>query len=243
MDEFVFFSGRMMRGEELARLAVKDGDLVYSSGGEWIYSLDGWTLSLDGDFRPRRVRPLIFLQRYEGTIVEIWTVEGRRIRVTPNHPLLGRDDWKRADAFKLGEDVAIFTFGKAGGERSKFKAGDEASAAQISAALSLKGYHVRIYGGRNPTVVCEPEGRPWDRIGALTRKKYSGYLIDLSVPGHHNFMAGLGGLVAHNTTMVEAFTGKWTSAHSEELRRGITIKVGYADAPVSYTHLTLPTKA
>lgn len=30
--------------------------------------------------------------------------------------------------------------------------------------------------------------------------------------------------------MVEAITGVWTSAHSEELRRGITIKVGYADA-------------
>lgn len=32
------------------------------------------------------------------------------------------------------------------------------------------------------------------------------------------------------TTLVEAITGVWTSAHSEELRRGITIKVGYADA-------------
>ena len=32
------------------------------------------------------------------------------------------------------------------------------------------------------------------------------------------------------TTLVEAITGVWTSGHSEELRRGITIKVGYADA-------------
>ena len=32
------------------------------------------------------------------------------------------------------------------------------------------------------------------------------------------------------TTLVEGITGVWTSAHSEELRRGITIKVGYADA-------------
>lgn len=32
------------------------------------------------------------------------------------------------------------------------------------------------------------------------------------------------------TTLVEAITGIWTSAHSEELRRGITIKIGYADA-------------
>lgn len=32
------------------------------------------------------------------------------------------------------------------------------------------------------------------------------------------------------TTLLQSITGVWTSGHSEELRRGITIKVGYADA-------------
>jgi len=32
------------------------------------------------------------------------------------------------------------------------------------------------------------------------------------------------------TTLVQALTGVWASRHSEELRRGITIKLGYADA-------------
>jgi translation initiation factor 2 subunit 3 len=42
---------------------------------------------------------------------------------------------------------------------------------------------------------------------------------------------GTAGHVDHGkTTLVEAITGVWTSGHSEELRRGITIKVGYADA-------------
>jgi translation initiation factor 2 subunit 3 len=42
---------------------------------------------------------------------------------------------------------------------------------------------------------------------------------------------GTAGHVDHGkTTLVEAITGVWTSAHSEELRRGITIKIGYADA-------------
>ena len=42
---------------------------------------------------------------------------------------------------------------------------------------------------------------------------------------------GTSGHVDHGkTTLVEAITGVWTSGHSEELRRGITIKVGYADA-------------
>ena len=42
---------------------------------------------------------------------------------------------------------------------------------------------------------------------------------------------GTAGHVDHGkTSTVQAITGVWASAHSEELRRGITIKVGYADA-------------
>ena len=32
------------------------------------------------------------------------------------------------------------------------------------------------------------------------------------------------------TTLTQALTGKWTDQHSEELKRGISIKLGYADA-------------
>lgn len=42
---------------------------------------------------------------------------------------------------------------------------------------------------------------------------------------------GTSGHVDHGkTTLTASITGVWASAHSEELRRGITIKVGYADA-------------
>jgi len=41
---------------------------------------------------------------------------------------------------------------------------------------------------------------------------------------------GSSGHVDHGkTTTIQSITGVWASAHSEELRRGITIKVGYAD--------------
>ncbi|MCD6434333.1 MAG: translation initiation factor IF-2 subunit gamma [Candidatus Diapherotrites archaeon] len=42
---------------------------------------------------------------------------------------------------------------------------------------------------------------------------------------------GMVGHVDHGkTSLTEALTGKWTDTHSEELRKGISIRLGYADA-------------
>ena len=44
------------------------------------------------------------------------------------------------------------------------------------------------------------------------------------------------GLVGHvdtgKTTLTEKLSGKWTDTHSEEIKRGITIRLGYADFSV-----------
>ena len=44
---------------------------------------------------------------------------------------------------------------------------------------------------------------------------------------------GTAGHVDHGkTTLVEALTGVWAARHSEELKRGITLKIGYADTSI-----------
>ncbi len=50
---------------------------------------------------------------------------------------------------------------------------------------------------------------------------------------------GMLGHVDHGkTTLTKALTGKWTDTHSEELKRGISIRLGYADAKIYYDKST-----
>jgi translation initiation factor 2 subunit 3 len=52
----------------------------------------------------------------------------------------------------------------------------------------------------------------------------------MKVPKQPEVNIGLVGHVDHGkTTLTQALTGEWTDRHSEELRRGISIKLGYAD--------------
>jgi len=53
----------------------------------------------------------------------------------------------------------------------------------------------------------------------------------MSLPVQPEINIGLIGHVDHGkTTITQRLSGKWTDEHSEELKRGISIKLGYADA-------------
>jgi translation initiation factor 2 subunit 3 len=53
------------------------------------------------------------------------------------------------------------------------------------------------------------------------------------LPKQPEINIGTIGHVDHGkTTLVQALTGVWAAKHSEELKRGITIRLGYADMPV-----------
>ncbi|MEM3506318.1 MAG: translation initiation factor IF-2 subunit gamma [Candidatus Bathyarchaeia archaeon] len=53
-----------------------------------------------------------------------------------------------------------------------------------------------------------------------------------SVPQPEVNIGTLGHVDNGKSTLVQAITGVWTARHSEELKRGITIRIGYADAVI-----------
>lgn len=69
----------------------------------------------------------------------------------------------------------------------------------------------------------------YDKVTKIEEISYNDHVVDLAVPYYNNFISGFGGIVSHNTTLTEALSGVWTDVHSEEIRRGITIRLGYAD--------------
>ncbi len=68
--------------------------------------------------------------------------------------------------------------------------------------------------------------RGWEKGRKMTERKKS-----RTKPVQAEVNIGLVGHVdAGKTSLVEALTGKWVDTHSEELKRGISIRIGYADA-------------
>jgi translation initiation factor 2 subunit 3 len=68
-------------------------------------------------------------------------------------------------------------------------------------------------------------------IGDSIGKKSEKFVLDKRLIPEVNI--GMVGHVDHGkTTLTEALTGKWTDTHSEEIKRGISIRLGYADVTI-----------
>jgi translation initiation factor 2 subunit 3 len=66
----------------------------------------------------------------------------------------------------------------------------------------------------------------------MPRKKKETKEEAQALPAQPEINIGLIGHVDHGkTTLVQTLSGKWTDTHSEEIKRGITIRLGYADVP------------
>ncbi len=67
----------------------------------------------------------------------------------------------------------------------------------------------------------------------MSEKSAKTFKKAVTLPRQPEINIGTIGHVDHGkTTLVQALSGIWAAKHSEELRRGITIKLGYADAPI-----------
>jgi len=195
LDEFILVNGRITTAENLVKTAEFNGRIVKECLNERLIRVPSLQVeSLTSNGRLVKASALLYVQPYKGSIVGVETVEGRSIRVTPNHPLLtlvgNGVRWVKAEELRAG--------------------------CKIAAVSRLDGAGKLVF----------------DEVRKVTLKPYDDIVVDLVVPQHRNFVAGDGGIIAHNTTLVQAITGVWAARHSEELKRGITIKLGYADTGI-----------
>jgi translation initiation factor 2 subunit 3 len=215
--------------EDIWRVARDRGRLLLGRDGEWLYYLDDlYVLSID--LHDRRLifpRAYLYVQRYSGDVFRIKTEGGRSITVSPDHPLLTYNNgiirWSPSYKLDHGDNIGVV----------KECSLDEAM------VIGEEWFKDKMYVPRSiisPDCYLGPlsdrDYLEFERIDDIERIRYDDYLFDLNVPGIHTFVGGDGGIILHNTTIIEALTGIWTSSHSEELRRGITIRIGYADMPI-----------
>ena len=91
---------------------------------------------------------------------------------------------------------------------------------------------VKVRKPRAKKIVAEPEAKAAVETPTEAAKETE----TRSRSGSHTAMQaevniGMTGHVDHGkTSLTKALTGKWTDTHSEELKRGISIRLGYADA-------------
>ena len=123
----------------------------------------------------------LFKRAYKGLVVDIVTKSGRKLSITPNHPILTRDGWKDAKLINSSDQLATIPdevfIGKDYKNSVKAEVSDLFSAAYVSVEPNLvtnrptTPEHFHGDGSNGEVSVIDVDGLAWGRVKAILDKK------------------------------------------------------------------------
>ncbi|MCX6677804.1 MAG: hypothetical protein NTU95_07670 [Methanothrix sp.] len=192
-DELVPFVGesgelQIKPIEELFEIAVKNG-LDTDLNGAQFAKLNAKTPSVNFDSHKASLKAFrgVMRQSYHGKLLEITLTTGRRIRVTPDHPVFALENGsfakKQAKELDVGEFLPIL---KNANVRTALK-----SYLDVNKTLTDAGYSSEIQATDTIQKLIEGDIHPL-KIKKIEEEDYDGYVYDLvDVSETHNFCNAL----------------------------------------------------
>ncbi len=102
----------LLKGEELIQMAKTEGKTLQKIDNGILYEIPSLKVFSLKENKIVESPAYIYIEDYNGEIIEIETEAGRKIKVTPNHPLLKEDidgtwRWTPAEKLKVGDRIAV----------------------------------------------------------------------------------------------------------------------------------------
>jgi len=102
----------LLSGDELIKIAETRGKIIsYLDNGKLYLIPSLKVYSIDNNFKTVEAPAMLYVEDYDGEIIEVEMEGGRKIKVTPDHPLLIENKenwvWIPAKNLKAGDKVAV----------------------------------------------------------------------------------------------------------------------------------------